>query len=184
MWKFLLLIGSLFLLSRSSGSGEGSYPYADRIGKVGDCSERERYRATYQRAADRYGIENWRVLAAQGCAESGFKPDAISYVGAAGIAQLMPGTARDWGLEVAPGVHWRGREFPSTLDPSKDERMDPAKAIDVQARIMARNYEDFGDWPAALGAYRSGRARVSERGLSEGDRNYAAKILAISATMR
>ncbi|HEV7858910.1 MAG TPA: transporter substrate-binding domain-containing protein [Pyrinomonadaceae bacterium] len=42
---------------------------------------------------------DWRLLAAQTYQESRFKPDARSWVGAVGLLQLMPGTARQFGVQ-------------------------------------------------------------------------------------
>jgi membrane-bound lytic murein transglycosylase F len=44
---------------------------------------------------------DWRLLAAQTFQESKFKPDAKSWVGATGLLQLMPGTARQYGVKDA-----------------------------------------------------------------------------------
>ncbi|HEY0319510.1 MAG TPA: transporter substrate-binding domain-containing protein [Pyrinomonadaceae bacterium] len=41
---------------------------------------------------------DWRLLAAQTFQESRFKPDARSWAGAAGLLQLMPATARQYGV--------------------------------------------------------------------------------------
>ena len=41
---------------------------------------------------------DWRLLAAQCYQESGFDPRAISWAGAQGLMQIMPGTARQLGL--------------------------------------------------------------------------------------
>jgi membrane-bound lytic murein transglycosylase F len=42
---------------------------------------------------------DWRLLASQVCQESRFKPDARSWAGAAGLLQLMPPTARQFGVK-------------------------------------------------------------------------------------
>jgi membrane-bound lytic murein transglycosylase F len=49
----------------------------------------------------RYSAEinwDWRLLAAQTFQESRFKPDARSWAGATGLLQLMPATAREYGV--------------------------------------------------------------------------------------
>lgn len=160
-----------------------SYIFADRIGKVGDCSALSGYRPIYIGAAQANGLD-WKWLAAQGCIESGLKSDAISYAGACGIAQLMPDTAREMGLIVPPGVEYRGREFPATLDPQADERFNVALAIPVQATMIARYRDRFGDMAHAFAAYRSGAGAVSRRGISEGDRTYIARITSRYASIR
>ena len=42
---------------------------------------------------------DWRLLASQAFQESRFKPDAHSWAGAAGLLQLMPATARQYGVK-------------------------------------------------------------------------------------
>lgn len=51
-----------------------------------------RYRAYFEKAASRYGID-WRMLAAIGYQESQWKPDAVSETGVRGIMQLTEPTA-------------------------------------------------------------------------------------------
>lgn len=46
------------------------------------------------------GID-WRLLAAQGFVESRFNPDAVSWAGARGVMQIMPGTGRQFGISPA-----------------------------------------------------------------------------------
>ena len=41
---------------------------------------------------------DWRLMAAQAYQESAFDPQAVSHMGAMGLMQLMPGTARDVGV--------------------------------------------------------------------------------------
>lgn len=113
-------------------------------------------------------------------AESTFNPQALSPVGAKGLFQLMPATAKELGL--------------STFLP--DERADPAKNARAAARYLKKLHGQFGDWPLALAAYNAGPGRVRRTleakraktfadiapALSAETRMYVPKVLAILAT--
>jgi membrane-bound lytic murein transglycosylase D len=79
--------------------------------------------------------------------ESAFNPRAVSPVGAAGLYQLMPATARQYGLVLEP----------------EDDRFHPEKNARAAARHMLYLSQVFDDWPLAMAAYNAGHNRV--RGL-------------------
>ncbi len=84
-------------------------------------------------------------LAAVVLVESGARADALSPKGARGLWQLMPDTARRYGLRV---------------DDIQDDRLDLIKATDAAARYLHDLYAQFGDWKLALAAYNTGEANV------------------------
>ncbi len=58
-----------------------------------------KYKPTIKKYAKRYGFD-WRLIAAQTLQESGFKMRARSRVGARGLMQIMPRTAREISNEL------------------------------------------------------------------------------------
>jgi membrane-bound lytic murein transglycosylase D len=77
--------------------------------------------------------------------ESGFNPDACSPVGAAGLFQLMPATAKRYGL----GKSW-----------FRDQRYQPEPSARAAAQYFKQLHKEFGDWRLALAAYNSGEGTV------------------------
>lgn len=78
--------------------------------------------------------------------ESGFNVEAHSAAGARGIWQLVPDTARRYGLVV---------------DDTTDERLDAAKSTDAALTYLAQLYNRFGSWYLAAAAYNTGENRVA-----------------------
>jgi len=116
------------------------------------------------RAAQRWNVSA-ALLAAQLYAESNFNPFATSPVGAQGIAQFMPETARAMGLE----------------DP-----FDAEQAIDAQARLMRDLLRRFAAVPLALAAYNAGPGPVEACGCVPPfpeTRGYVARILGLLGGM-
>jgi membrane-bound lytic murein transglycosylase D len=72
--------------------------------------------------------------------ESGFDSRAQSPVGALGMFQLMPATARQMGLSLSP----------------RDQRLQPDAEARAAARYLRQLYGQFGDWRLAVAAYNCG----------------------------
>ena len=72
---------------------------------------------------------------------------ALSPAGARGYMQLMPATARSYGL---------------TVNATLDERLDPEKNIDAGVHLLSDDFRDWGTWPRALTAYNAGPKRLKK----------------------
>lgn len=72
--------------------------------------------------------------------ESSFQSHAASSVGAVGMWQFMPGTARHFGM----------------LNAAVDERRDPVASAQGAARYLSNAYNRLGSWPLALTSYNHG----------------------------
>jgi hypothetical protein len=97
--------------------------------------------ANYERIATRkarkYGL-NPRIFRRQIRQESGFQPHVVSPAGARGIAQIMPATARSWGVNPD----------------------NPRQALDAAARHMAQDVRRYGSYENALRAYNAGPGAI------------------------
>lgn len=100
--------------------------------------------------------------------ESTFNPTARSPVGARGLFQLMPDTAKSLGLQ--------------TFMP--DERTDPEKSARAAARYLRALHGRFGDWPLVLAAYNAGEGRVGRTLKKENARTFAGIAEALPAETR
>lgn len=77
--------------------------------------------------------------------ESALNPKASSYAGAAGLWQLMPETARNYGLRLNKNI---------------DERLDPVSSTKAAVNYLKNLYEMFGDWTLVLAAYNCGENKI------------------------
>lgn len=123
----------------------------------------EIYRGAIADSEARHGLPG-QMLARLLWQECRYKPAIISGrisspVGAQGIAQFMPATAAEMGI-----------------DP-----LDPFAAIDAAGRYLKSLYRQTGDWAKALAAYNWGIGNVKRKGLERAPletRNYYRQILA------
>lgn len=101
------------------------------------------YESYIQQAATSYGLSP-ALLRAVMDAESAGKKDAVSPKGAQGLMQLMPATAKQYGVS----------------DP-----FDPAQSIDGGARYLSYLFTRYdGDRRLALAAYNAGEGTVDKYG--------------------
>ena len=116
----------------------------------------DRYDSLFQYYAEREGFtgNDWLYFKAQVKAESAFDPNAVSYVGAVGLAQFMPPTWKEW-QDGTPGIQAIAGRM-ELLDPR-----DPEDAIRTQVWYMKwlLNRVD-NSWPLAWAAYNWGIGNV------------------------
>jgi len=128
---------------------------------------RERYAEAISRAwrylpvmeeifASEYGLP--RELTRLPFIESSFDYTAYSSVGAAGIWQFMPRTARSHRMLVGRHV---------------DERRDPVKATRAAAEYLRLAYQELGSWPLAITSYNHGVGGVRSKVRQAGTANIA-----------
>lgn len=93
--------------------------------------------AAFAAAESKYGLPN-DILNRVAYQESRYNKDAKSSVGAIGLMQFMPATAKDFGIDPA----------------------DPFQSIDAAGRYLAQLFAEFRDWKLALAAYNAGQGNV------------------------
>jgi soluble lytic murein transglycosylase len=114
-----------------------------------------RYKEEILKYADAYSVPADLVCAVINT-ESGYDPNAMSYVGAVGLMQLLPSTAG----EVA-----------RKLKIDDYDLYDPETNINFGTYYLAYLYGQFNDWETALAAYNAGIGNVK---LWLKDQNYSA----------
>lgn len=123
----------------------------------------EPYVGAMSQAEQKYGLPAQLLTRQLDIESDHFAPDVVngtrtSRAGAVGIAQFMPATAAEKGID--PTI--------------------PAQAIDAAAAYMRSLYDKFGSWEAALAAYNWGQGNVQKHGLAAAPaetKKYVADIL-------
>lgn len=80
--------------------------------------------------------------------ESNLNPKAVSSAGAAGLWQMMKGTAPGYGMEVGAEV---------------DERFHIEKETEGACKYLREAYSKFGDWMTVAASYNAGQGGISRR---------------------
>ena len=89
--------------------------------------------------------------------ESDLKSSAVSWAGAVGPWQFMPGTARDLGL---------------TVSNKRDDRQNYSKSTHAAAIYLTDLYAMYGDWLLVIAAYNGGPGNVNAAIRKSGSRNF------------
>jgi hypothetical protein len=111
-------------------------------GTTGSAAPGSPYAELFASAGRKYGVDP-ALLSAIAKQESGYNPRAQSSAGAQGLMQLMPGTARELGVNA----------------------LNPAEAVDGAAKLMSRHLRAFGGRvDLALAAYNAGPGNVRKYG--------------------
>lgn len=127
---------------RAAPRDDLSLRYRDAAGTSTSSFRRSSYLPHVYAAEAKYALPPG-LLDALVWTESRYNPLAVSRVGAAGLGQLMPATARELGVA---------------------NRFDPVANIDGAARYLRQMLDRFGVVHLALAAYNAGPGAVSKAG--------------------
>lgn len=106
--------------------------------------------SAFAAAESKYGLPQ-DMLNRVAYQESRYDPNALSPVGAAGLMQFMPATAREFGINP----------------------LDPFQSIDAAGRYLLQLYKMFNSWPVALAAYNWGPGNMRKHLTKHGGLNVA-----------
>lgn len=102
------------------------------------------------------------------CVESYLSPLAKSNVGAVGMWQFMPNTAKHYGLEVNDEV---------------DERYDVVKETIAACKYIRNSFKIYGNWESVAASYNAGTGRISKE-LETQKQNSALNLWLVEETQR
>ena len=141
----------LYGLEREAELWEGIVDkFADELSLVGERSLAERIAKAVENSSQEFDVDPWLILSLIRV-ESAGKPDAVSYVGARGLTQIMPATGEQ--IAKGLGVEWTDSEM----------------LFDVETNIRFGTYyvrqllDRFEDVSTALAAYNWGPAHIAGR---------------------
>jgi soluble lytic murein transglycosylase len=152
--------GRTFFTDTPQHEGFSRYrPKGEVLARRVSRAQTRSYDPAIKRASRHHGVSPALVKAVI-AAESGFDSQAVSTKGAQGLMQLMPGTARDLGV---------------------DDALDPWQNIDGGTRYLGKMIERFpGELALAVAAYNAGPEAVTRhRGVPPYDetRSYVERVL-------
>ncbi|AMM24623.1 hypothetical protein AX767_09870 [Variovorax sp. PAMC 28711] len=160
-------IGGGLLLDVSGGQGRRVTRTHDAGVQLTAVPGRSQVDAVAVSAAQSVGIDP-HLVRAVAWAESGFRADAVSPKGAMGVMQLMPATARQYGV---------------------DDPFDAAKSLEGGSRLLRDLLLRYdGDVPLALAAYNAGPGAVERAGRNVPDyretRAYVGRVMGAYEQLR
>jgi hypothetical protein len=150
------------------------------------------YDSIFRECGEQYGVPADR-LRAHARVESNFNANAVSLVGARGLMQLMPCTAKELGLVSNP-VCVKCRDgttnclactsecrVQGVVAGSRDEVniLDPKKNVCAGALYLKLMFEKFGSWECAAAAYNAGPSAARKYSCNvpfPETKNYVAKV--------
>lgn len=142
--------------ARPAGAGIPLYDlWLGRVAKRSRPARADEFLPVLRAAFAAEGVPEALVWLAE--TESTFNPKARSPVGARGLFQLMPDTAKALGLSLLPF----------------DQRTQPEASARAAAAYLKKLHARFGDWPLALAAYNAGEGRVGRILKDRGARDFA-----------
>lgn len=142
-WMVLLLLALL--------AAGGFFALRGAVDSFNRRSYPKEYEACVREYAQAYGLDENFVFAVIRT-ESGFRPDAISNVGARGLMQLMEDTFQWVDTKLPPED--AGSAFADAYDPEVNVR--------YGTFLLSYLYREFGSYETAAAAYHAGRTAVRD----------------------
>ena len=157
-------VGKPRLGVKAGQGGEPKFALPRRFAGLDDSSGYKSVQQHLRSAAATHRVD-YELLKAVVAAESGFDPDAVSPKGAVGLMQLMPATARQYGVLADKAGRKDGRGKPLAARSVEQKLTDPRTNIDAGARYLAYLIKLFqGELELAVAAYNAGEGAVQRAG--------------------
>jgi Transglycosylase SLT domain len=118
---------------------QDNWATSERVGRLLRKAAQEGKLSYVLKKTDEMGLP--ANLAIVPMVESNYQNNAVSIKGAAGVWQLMPSTAKDYGL-------------------NKQDRFQFTVATDAALKLLNDLHQQFGNWVLAFAAYNAGSQRV------------------------